>query len=70
MGKQLRIGDRVRVKQANRLHGRGVGETGRVVWMTPRAGPADGAALVHCARDRVGSGYLMFFHLDEIERVP
>jgi hypothetical protein len=70
MSKQLRIGDRVRVIQAKRLHGCGAGETGCVVWITPRAGPADGAALVQCAGDRTGPGSLTFFYLDEIERVP
>ena len=70
MSEQLCEGERVRVIRADRLHGHGVGETGRVVWIAPRAGPADGVVFIDCEMDKTGPGYLASFYPDEIERVP
>jgi hypothetical protein len=70
MGEPLRVGDRVRVIRANRLHGHGVGETGRVVSITLCAVPAGRAALIHCEMDRAGPGYLASFYPEEVERAP
>jgi hypothetical protein len=70
MGEQLRRGDRIRVRDANRPHGCRVGDTGRIVWVTPAAGPDAGVLFVHCEMDRAGPGRLASFYPDEVERVP
>jgi hypothetical protein len=67
MGEQLRIGDRVRVTDANRPHGYQVGDTGRVVWIALPSGL--GAVSVYCAMDRTGPDQLAPFHLDELEQL-
>jgi hypothetical protein len=68
MGEQLRIGDRVRVRDVNRPHRYQVGETGLVVWIALPSGL--GAVSVYCVMDRTGPDQLAPFHLDELERLP
>jgi hypothetical protein len=67
MGEQLRVGDRVRVKNADRPHGCRVGDTGQAFWITPPLGPGAGVVFVHCQMD--GTGRLATFQPDEIERM-
>jgi hypothetical protein len=67
MGEQLRVGDRVRVTDANRPDGFQVGEMGRVVWV----GPAhDEETILLCEMDRTGPGRLAAFYPNEIEPAP
>jgi hypothetical protein len=63
-----RVGDRVRVIDDSRPHGCRVGDTGCVVWTTPRFAPAGVPVFIHCEMGPAGSGRLATFRPGEVER--
>jgi hypothetical protein len=70
MDRELRVGDRVRVKAASRAFGYQPGDTGRVVWVSSATAAQVGPPLTLCAMDRTGPDQLAPFYPEEIERVP
>jgi hypothetical protein len=70
VNEQLRVGDRVRVTEANRASGYQPGDTGHVTWAPPGGGPQPKAPLTLCEMDRTGACRLAAFYPGEIEKVP